>query len=162
MFTIAERRRLVVAIALTVLLLPLALVGRGGSSDGSDPNQPGASSVPREDEPAAPAFLPIQGNSVVPDIITVNVPAPPQDVIAKGNASFIRWPETYGLRPCATPLALIGANIEVRNLNNGRTVKCENVSIQSLAAGISIVIHTDLYLEIADLVDAPLPVEIIF
>ena len=158
MMTIAERRRLVVAVALTVLVLPLALFG-GGSSD---PNQPAASSVAPEDEPAAPAFLPVQGSSVVPDIITVNVPAPPEDIVAKGVASFIRWPQTFGLRPCATPLALIGAKIEVRNLNNGRTVKCENVSIQSLAAGISIVIHTDLYLEIADLVDAPLPVEVIF
>lgn len=158
MLTIAERRRLVVAIALTVLFVPLALFSGGGS----DSNQPAASSVPSQDEPAAPAFLPVQGSSVVPDIITVNVPAPPEDVIAKGNASFIRWPETYGLRPCATPLALIGAKIEVRNLNNGRTTKCENVSIQSLAAGISIVIHTDIFLEIADLVDAPLPVDIIF
>lgn len=158
MMTIAERRRLVVAIALTVLLVPLVLFS-GGSSD---TNQSPVKTVDPKDEPAAPAFLPVQGSSVVPDIITVNVPAPPQDVIAKGNASFIRWTETYGLRPCATPLAMIGTKIEVRNLNNGRTVKCENVSIQSLAAGISIVIHTDLFLEIADLVDAPLPVDIIF
>jgi hypothetical protein len=157
MLTIAERRRLVVAIALTVLVLPLALFGGGSDSDQTTPRP-----VASQDEPAAPAFLPVQGSSVVPDIITVNVPAPPEDVIAKGIASFIRWPQTFGLRPCATPLALIGAKIEVRNLNNGRTVKCENVSIQSLAAGISIVIHTDLFLEIADLVDAPLPVDIIF
>ncbi len=157
MLTIAERRRLVVAIALTVLLLPLALFGGGSDSNETTPRP-----VTPRNEPAAPAFLPVQGSSVVPDIITVNVPAPPEDIVAKGNASFIRWPQTFGLRPCATPLALIGAKIEVRNLNNGRSVKCENVSIQSLAAGISIVIHTDIFLEIADLVDAPLPVDIIF
>lgn len=162
MLTIAERRRLVVAIALTVFLVPLAVFTGRGSSDPNDPNSPAANTRPGENEPAAPAFLPVQGSSAVPDIITVNVPAPPENLTVTGNASFIRWPQTMGLRPCATPLAVIGAKIQIRNLNNGRTVKCENVSIQTLAAGISIVIHTDIFLEIADLVDAPLPVEIIF
>lgn len=160
MLTITERRRLALVIVLTVFLLPIALFTGRGSSDSSG-GQP-ASSAPSPTDPATPAFLPVQGSSAVPDIITVNVPAPPKDLLVTGNASFIRWPNTMGLRPCATPLALIGAKITVRNVNNGRSTKCENVSIQALAAGIMIVIHTDIFLEIADLVDAPLPVEISF
>ena len=166
MLTFAERRRLVVAVALTVILLPFMFIGGGKSSESSD--DPAVSStqvapgVASDTEPANPAFLPVEGNSAVPEIITVNVPAPPSGTIIKGNSTFIRWPQTMGLRPCATPHALIGAVVTVRNLNNGRTLICDNVSIQALTAGNVIVVHTELFTEIADLVDAPVPVEISF
>lgn len=164
--TFAERRRLVVAIALTVILLPFMFIGGGGNGENS--NDPAISStiavpgVAGDTEPANPAFLPVEANSAVPEIITVNVPAPPEGTIIKGNSTFIRWPQTMGLRPCATPHALIGAVVTVRNLNNGRTLTCDNVSIQALTAGNVIVIHTELFTTIADLVDAPVPVEISF
>lgn len=164
--TFAERRRLVVAIALTVILLPFVFVGGGNNSESSD--DPGASStiavpgVASDAEPANPAFLPVEGNSAIPEIVTVNVPAPPTGTMIKGNSTFIRWPQTMGLRPCATPHALIGAVVTVKNLNNGRTLVCDNVSIQALTTGNVIVIHTELFVELADLVDAPLPVEISF
>ena len=50
----------------------------------------------------------------------------------------------------------------VTNLNNGRKLECNNVSIQSLPGGNIILIHTDVFLEIADLIDAPIPVQISF
>lgn len=161
--TFAERRRLVVAIALTVILLPFMFVGGGGGEDSSDPSSTvPAPGVASDTEPANPAFLPVEANSAVPEIITVNVPAPPSGTIIKGNSTFIRWPQTMGLRPCATPHALIGAVVTVTNLNNGRSLTCDNVSIQALTAGNVIVVHTELFIEIADLVDAPVPVEISF
>jgi len=52
--------------------------------------------------------------------------------------------------------------ITVTNLNNGRQVKCNNVSIEALRDGSVILIHTDVFLDLADLVDAPIPVEINF
>lgn len=166
MLTFAERRRLVVVIALTVILLPLMFVGGGNNSESSgDPETSSTVAVPgvvSDTEPANPAFLPVEGNSAIPEIITVNVPAPPAGTMIKGNSTFIRWPQTMGLRPCATPHALIGAVVTVKNLNNGRTISCDNVSIQPLTPGNVIVIHTELFVELADLVDAPLPVEISF
>ena len=167
MMTYAERRRLVVAMALTVILLPFMFVGGGnsGESTTSDPAGSSAPAVPgvaSDTEPANPAFLPVEGNSADPEIITVNVPAPPEGTVIKGNSTFIRWPQTMGLRPCATPHALIGAVVTVRNVNNGRSITCDNVSIQALTSGYVIVIHTELFTEIADLVDAPVPVEISF
>lgn len=165
--TYSERRRLVVVMALTVILLPFMFAG-GGSTGESTTTDPAASSLPSpagvasDTEPANPAFLPVEGNSDVPEIITVNVPAPPEGTVIKGNATFIRWPQTMGLRPCATPNAVIGAVITVTNLDNGRTLTCDNVSIQQLTAGNVIVIHTELFTEIADLIDAPLAVEISF
>ena len=164
--TFAERRRLVVAIALTVLLLPFMFVGGGKSSESSgDAAFSTTAAVPgvaSDTEPANPAFLPVEGQSAAPEIITVNVPAEVEGTVIKGNSTFIRWPQTMGLRPCATPHAVIGAVVTVRNLNNGRTLQCDNVSIQTLTKGTVVVIHTELFTEIADLVDAPLPVEISF
>lgn len=166
MMTYAERRRLVVVMALTVVLLPLMFVGGGdGESTTTDPaasSLPDVGGVASDTEPANPAFLPIEGDSGAPEIITVNVPAPPEGTVIKGDATFIRWPQTMGLRPCATPNAVIGAVITVKNLDNGRTLTCDNVSVQQLTSGNIIVIHTELFTEIADLVDAPVAVEISF
>ena len=137
-----------------------------GSRSAASPT-PGAATIAtaapeNDDAPADPAFLPSASSSVAPQIITVNVPAPPTGTVIDGRASYVRWPQTMGLRPCATPHALIGAIITVRNLDNGRQVKCNNVSIESLRDGSVIILHTEVFLELADLIDSPIPVEISF
>lgn len=176
----AQRRRLAVAIAVTVIAVLVSLASGGDSGSDSSreslssntPGVPGALGTLGPDggdgsdagssTPADPAFLPGDNGVSAPDIVTVNVPAPPTGTVISGRASFIRWPQTLGLAPCATPHALIGAKITVTNLNNMRSVECDNVSIESLGGGNTIIIHTDVFLEIADLVDAPIPVEIQF
>lgn len=178
MLTFAERRRLVLAVVVTLVAVVAISLG-GGSSDESPDDVPGgeganAANVTANDtandtanesngtEPADPAFLPTIDSIPAPDIITVNVPAPPQGTVLRGTANFIRWPRTMGLLPCATPHALIGSEVKVTNLNNGRSITCNNVSIESLRDGSVIIIHTDVFLELADLVDSPIPVEIEF
>jgi len=158
----SERRRLLIAAAITVVAVP-ALMISGGSNDGPD-DVAASTNAPSTTEmtPAVPAFLPPEDSGPAPEIITVNVPAPPSGTVIKGVASFIRWPETLGLRPCATPNALIGAIITVTNLNNGRSIECNNVSIERLPGEAVIIVHTDVFLELADLVDAPIPVQISF
>lgn len=165
----AQRRRLAVAIIVTVVALIVVAVSRGDS--GNAGTNSASSTVESgnvdpagqsDTKPADPAFLPDIDPSVAPEIITVNVPTPPVGTIIEGTASYVRWPQTLGLRPCATPHALIGAVITVTNLNNGRQIKCNNVSIEALRGGNIIVIHTDVFLDLADLVDAPIPVEINF
>ncbi len=166
MLTFTERRRLALVAVISLIALPaIALMGNDTPKNDSTTQTTTTASptkIPDNSEPADPAFLPIPSESVAPEIITVNVPAPPSGSTVKGTASFIRWPKTMGLRPCATPHALIGAIITITNLNNGRTLKCNNVSIQSLTGGNIILIHTEIFLEIADLVDAPLPTQISF
>ncbi len=158
----SERRRLFIAAAITIVAVPALLIS-GGSNDGTD-DVASSTNAPSTTEmtPADPAFLPPEDSSPAPEIITVNVPAPPSGTVIKGVASFIRWPETLGLRPCATPNALIGAIITVTNLNNGRSIECNNVSIERLPGEAVIIVHTDVFLELADLVDAPIPVQISF
>ena len=174
MLNFAERRRLVFAAVVTLIAVPALLWSGNDSSSSansgdsvsslvSSPASPSVSNEPTNSEPADPAFLPTNSGSQAPEIITVNVPAPPTGSNVKGSASFIRWRgDLLGLRPCATPHALIGAVITVTNLNNGRSLECNNVSIQSLSGGHIMLIHTDIFLEIADLIDAPIPVQISF
>lgn len=169
---LVQRRRVALAIVVTVLAVIVSLAS--GSRESTEPQDAAAGSatatlgvVGTGDEtavsaPADPAFLPGAKDVDAPEIITVNVPAPRAGTVLTGQASFIRWPQTLGLAPCATPHALIGARITVTNLNNARSVVCDNVSIESLSGGNTIIIHSDVFLEIADLVDAPIPVEIEF
>ncbi|MFZ9676042.1 MAG: hypothetical protein ACO3FR_04605 [Ilumatobacteraceae bacterium] len=156
-----ERRRLLIAAAVTVVAIPVLMIS-GGSDSSNDESSTPTTVVVVNSEPADPAFLPVEDSTPTPEIITVNVPAPPSGTVIKGIASFIRWPETLGLRPCATPNALIGSIITVTNLNNGRSIECNNVSIQQLPGDAVIIIHTEVFLELADLVDAPIPVQIAF
>ncbi len=156
-----ERRRLMIAAAVTVVAIPVLMIS-GGSDSSSDESSTPTTVVVENSKPADPAFLPVEDSTPAPEIITVNVPAPPSGTVIKGIASFIRWPETLGLRPCATPNALIGSIITVTNLNNGRSIECNNVSIQQLPGDAVIIIHTEVFLELADLVDAPIPVQIAF
>jgi hypothetical protein len=166
MLTLTERRRLVVAAAITLIAVPALLLSNNNSSSSANTTSTSPSPVsvaPTDSEPAEPAFLPENNGSQAPEIITVNVPAPPSGSIVKGNASYIRWQgDLLGLRPCATPHALIGAIITVTNLNNGRSLECNNVSIQALPGDNIVLVHTEVFLEIADLIDAPIPVQISF
>lgn len=158
----AQRRRVALAIVITVLAVIVSMATRGNDASSSSEAAGTISVSAPESQSAEPAFLP--GNAVAgaPDIITVNVPTPPAGTVISGRASYVRWPQTLGLTPCATPHALIGARITVTNLNNARSIVCDNVSIESLGGGNTIIVHTDAFLEIADLVDAPIPVEIQF
>ena len=166
MLNLTERRRLVVAAVITLIAVSALLLSSNNSSSSVNTTSTLATAVsvaPADSEPAEPAYLPENNGSQAPEIITVNVPAPPTGSNVKGNASYIRWQgNLLGLRPCATPHALIGAIITVTNLNNGRSLECNNVSIQALPGNNIILIHTDVFLEIADLIDAPIPVQISF
>lgn len=158
-----QRRRVALALVITVLAVIVSIASRGNDASSSSEVTGITTPVSSDESPSAePAFLPGNDIAGVPDIITVNVPTPPVGTVISGRASYVRWPQTLGLTPCATPHALIGARITVTNLNNARTIVCDNVSIESLGGGNTIIIHTDAFLEIADLVDAPIPVEIQF
>lgn len=161
MMTTTERRRLIFAAVVTIVAIVGWTLSRSSNDDGGGAIVTSAPTT-TDPGPAEPAFLPEEKGATPPSIITVNVPAPPSGTVLKGIASFIRWPETLGLRPCATPNALIGSIITVTNLDNGRSITCNNVSIEKLPGDAVIIIHTDVFMEIADLVDAPIPVRIEF
>jgi hypothetical protein len=158
-----QRRRIALAVVVTVLAVIISVASRGDDTTESSTSPAGiVNDITQDSSSATPAFLPGSNVDKAPEIITVNVPTPPAGTVISGQASFVRWPQTLGLVPCATPHALLGARVTVTNLNNARTIVCDNVSIESLGGGNTIIIHTDVFLDLADLVDAPIPVEIQF
>ena len=58
------------------------------------------------------------------------------------------------------PLFRLRTVITVRNLNNGRKVVCTNLNAVYVPPGFDIVLSLGAFTYIADLVDAPLPVEL--
>ena len=166
MLSFSERRRLAVALIITLIAVPALLLSRGDSSKGSDnaPVTSLANSYSTDDsKPLDPAFLPEVGATTTIGPITVNVPPTPTGTHVKGEASFIRWPSelTRDKTICATPHAKIGTEITVTNLDNGRSLTCMNATTES-RGDLVIIIDADRFIEIADLVDAPIPVEIVF
>jgi len=163
MSSFAERRRLAVALIVTLVAVP-ALMLSGGGDGGSDDTAPVTTSSGSSDtQPLDPAFLPTLGSTTTLGPITVNVPPALTGTHIKGDASFIRWPSdlTRGKRICASPHATIGTEITVTNLDNGRSLTCTNATTES-RGDLVIIIDADVFIEIADLVDAPIPVEIAF
>ena len=60
---------------------------------------------------------------------------------------------------CLTPNVDTGTEITVVNLNNGRSVTCVATRAET-ADGTGLILFTDTFAQIADLTDAPIPVEI--
>ena len=60
---------------------------------------------------------------------------------------------------CYVRAANYGQEVEVRNLDNGRSVTCI-AKVTPLGGDADIVLHADAFVRLADLTDAPVPVEI--
>ena len=132
MSSFAERRRLAVALIVTLVAVP-ALMLSGGHDSGNDDAAPAVPTSGSDDtQPLDPAFLPTLGSTTTLGPITVNVPP-----------------------------ALTGTHIKGTNLDNGRSLTCTNATTES-RGDLVIIIDADVFIGIADLVDAPIPVEISF
>lgn len=163
-----ERRRLALATAFTLVALPaIWLFDRDDPT--ATPNvaaagvpalEPAVPSVAATTEPEAPIFLDNTVAVVAPAVIDIALPDPPGDDEATGDASYRRFVEPPTPRPCATPLAPSGAVVTVTNVDNGLSTTCVNTLGVSTPPATVIAIDTDVFTEIADLVDAPVPVRI--
>jgi hypothetical protein len=164
-----DRRRITLVGLLTILLVPVVVfftrgepqaevatvaaagveVG-GGASEGTD--------TTTTTESPAPVFL--SGPAGIAPTGTAVIAYPSADGVGvNGLATFSSFngaPNTV----CNAPVAPYGINIVVKNLNNGRSISCSNVMMPSTPANISVVLHTRLFVELSDLVNAPIPVSI--
>ena len=165
-----ERRRLVVATAFTLVALPSIWLfdrdepGVRGSSSvaaaGVDTPDPAASASTPTTEPERPVFLDNTAVVVAPAVIDVALPDAPGEREAMGKATYRRYLDSTIDRPCTTYLAPSGATVTVTNIDNGLSITCTNTLTVSKPADADIVMHTDVYVAIADLVDAPIPVRL--
>ena len=167
--TVHDRRRLIVASLFTVAALPaLWVFNRESAAISGSPNVGaagvdlglGANSAPSTTayEPQPPLFVGGEGQPVRPGVVDIAVPPPAggNETIAK--ASFRRYAD--GSRQCTTLLAPNGATLTVVNIDNGQATTCTNTLGMVMPVGADIVLHTDVFGEIGDLADAPVPVHV--
>lgn len=168
-----DRRRLTLATIITLVALPaLWLMQRDDTAPGSPtvaaagapaPPAADADDEATEGDPPPPAYL--EGPSTTAPVVS-DAPL----VIATGDAdSANRLTGTAGYRrfddvitsgTCHVSGAPLAVTITVRNVDNDRTTSCVNTSTALGDDGEIAVLDIAVFLQIADLVDAPLPVEL--
>jgi hypothetical protein len=169
-----DRLRLWVAGVVTVAALPLLWSGQN-DDDTAAPAQvaaiapegglaPGGGLSTEESVPevtaATPGYLGGPQGGPPPAQVDVAVGTALTSRSATGNASYHRWPpDTAVANPCATPAAPYLATVTVTNLDNGYSVECVNTS-QKRFDDLIVILHTDLFLQLSDLPEAPIPVSI--
>ena len=171
--TVYERRRVAVLAVVTTLVLMVVLAFNGSSSKSSDA---GVSTTMQSTTTSTPlhnanAVGPLADDSSKPINLDgplaqqptgsapIAYPGPGDMNRVNAKASYVRFPD-YNSAICYASVAPLGAELTIVNLNNGRSIACTNVFAVMLPSGADVVIHTPLFLQIANLVDAPLPVTV--
>jgi hypothetical protein len=153
-----ERRRIVFATAFTVVALPsIWILDR--SDAGGSPNVASAEQPSITAGPETPIFLETNGPAQAPVIVAPATPVTTGANVNTGKASYQRY---NGLTPnsCTATGVPLNQQITVVNLDNGLQLTCTNSVSRTTQANVIITIDTDLFSTIADLSDAPVPVQI--
>ena len=159
-----DRNRLTFVGVITALVLPLMWMAQGRSDTAPTTTTIDATTttiavgIGADATADAPANLEGPESVGVTDKNRIAYPADESASSAKGNATFKRFPES-AQTGCATNAAPLGAVITVRNVNNGLKTDCTNINIGYLPGGSDIVLNMAVFEKIAELIDAPLPVE---
>jgi hypothetical protein len=107
-----------------------------------------------------PSFLSGPTIATVARTITVAVPTTSAATTETGQASFRRWPTGSVSAPCAAWFLRIGTTVSVTNLDNGHMVECVIADRTGVPDDQLIILDTPVFEQLADLVDAPIPVSI--
>ncbi|MFM2115284.1 MAG: hypothetical protein RI908_1025 [Actinomycetota bacterium] len=172
--TVYERRRIAV-LAVVTTIIALIFATSGGSSDSQGDGTAASSTVettttstpldnaaavgPLADDSSKPVNLDGPLAQQPTGTAPIAYPGPGEMNRVTGKASYVRFPD-YNSAICYASVAPLGVEVTIVNLNNGRSLRCTNVFAVTLPSGADVVIHTPLYLQIANLVDAPLPVTV--
>jgi hypothetical protein len=162
-----DRNRITVVTIITLIAVPLLWIASAGSDSGTESTVETISTTTTTIELGlatdidADAPVNLDGPAVDSPTGTGQIayPADNDGQLRRGIASYKRFPDV-AKTGCATNLIPLGAVITVRNLNNGRKVNCTNLNIGYVPPNVDLVLHTELFEDIAELKDAPLPVEL--
>lgn len=160
--TPSDRRRILLASALTLVAMPALW----WANQSSAPNvatagivvvDKSATAPTAEAGDVAPVFLDGPSGQVGAGLSEIAVPAPPAIAGITTTATFR---STLGSpSACMIPGIGSGQQVTVVNLDNNRSVTCTAILAPSSAAD-QLVIASELFAELADPTDAPIPVEI--
>jgi len=158
-----DRRRIKLVGLLTLVVVPVVLFFTRGEPQAEVATVAAAgidvaTVVTTTTESPAPVFL--SGPAGIAPTGTAVIAYPSaENVGVNGLATFSSF-NGAPVTVCNAPIAPYGATLIVKNLNNGRSIACSNVMMPSTPANISVVLHTRLFVELSDLVNAPIPVSI--
>lgn len=174
----AQRRRVALAVAITVILVPAAfLLNRDTADPAIEPAAtvvgevliPGADPEPSGESTERPQATDVMGTSpigyldgTVPsntdDPATIAIPRPTTSLT--GSATFNRTIQSSTACQIKDLTTVpFNSSITITNLDNSQSVQCV-VSVTGTEPGADVVLNTDAFLQIGDLTDAPLAVEI--
>ncbi|MCU1394931.1 MAG: hypothetical protein JWM34_3359 [Ilumatobacteraceae bacterium] len=171
---VTDRRRLVVAAALTIVALPaIWLFARSEPSQGTAaPSvvagagivtpQGGVATTAGTSDPFGtdgPIFVDGPTTPPKPAIVPIVVPAQAPGTSIVGNATY-KTNVDPNANTCSSALAEFNATLKVTNVDNGRSITCINRTPRVLPDGLTIELTTADFQKIAALVDAPVPVSI--
>ena len=155
-----ERRRIVIAALLTVLVLPFILLNRTDDkvADSAEVATTTTQLEQADDGSLEPIIL--GGPSPIVQDGSAQIAYPASSLTGvQAIASFSNFDNAPEI-VCYMPQAPLGIKISVQNLNNGRTATCTNVFRTTMPSGASMLLHTKVFESLANLVDAPIPVTV--
>jgi hypothetical protein len=179
---LGDRRRVALASAITVIALPsLWLMSRNEESGAPNVATAGVVVAPADDSPDE-SVAAVTTTAPVPDAQRGHAmgdpgaafldgpPADPSDGVVAiavpqdAAGRYMSGTATYRSSVPGTGTCLIGTTapakeVTVTNLDNGRSITCRT-SVAALNSPDDVVLHTDAFRLIADLTDAPVPVEL--
>jgi len=170
---VTDRRRLAIAAAFTLVALPAiwlftrgegssaSTIGAAGIAQPQGGNGAGAPTAGTSDVfgSNSPIFIDGPTTPPKPAVIQIVVPAEVKGRFKEGGATY---KAVVGNQPdsCDAPNAPFGATLTVTNRDNGFAVQCINLAPTGLPPGIEVVLTTQQFIAIGQLVDAPVPVRI--
>ena len=172
-----DRRRILLACAITAVALPALwfanqpdngapnvatagiAVGEPAANDAAPTaeSDEGRTSATDAETGAAPVFLDGPTAQVGAGLAEIAVPIAPDAERVTIDATFRSNVVVAGV--CRVPGLGNGQQITVVNLDNNRSITCSTALTPS-GETLELVMHPDLFSQIADLTDAPIPVEI--
>lgn len=170
--TIYERRRLLVTLVGTLVLLPVLWWSNSSSSSTPKPIS-GSNSIMKD---VLPGFLDGPQITITPSSVVIAAPPIEASLARTGLATYrnfgtkaIRIPRstTSTLVPttvlpknvCLLTFLPEGTMVTVENTDNGRSITCE-ARTQNIPPGMLVVIAAPLFAKLSDFIQAPIPVRI--
>ena len=160
-----DKNRIRAAGFITAIVLPILFLAGGRPAGSTEPTvansttttyDSGLSTDATED---APANLKGPVSNIPNGQGQVAYPATNDGKILRGTASFKQFPIGDG-QACTSNAIPLGSVVTVMNLNTGRKIQCTNINSVYVPPGFDIVLNLKVFTAIAELVDAPLPVEL--
>jgi hypothetical protein len=155
--SVYERRRIGALSILTLFALTIFSFAAGGSSSTTSTT---TTTVPPVVEDEVPESVILGGPPPLSPTgsAAVAFPATSPNSLT-GRATFTAF--GYSSNPvCFSAMTPVGVQLTITNINNGRSVKCTSAFGSSVPTGVSVQLNSTQFTQLADLIDAPIPVKI--